>query len=265
MPAPAVMRSRRRRSSDAVHLVKDLRALRADAYAKLPAEFMGFSRSKIAPVGGSRRGVVRLSDFLAEKTGSTSGELTAGEWLSVPEQALAEATNGRLFLDPYGEVTRIRENLHFYPEDVRLKRLAGHLLLMAQSGQYNYRRCLGHGETGAAQLAAGEFARSTLSVIFLLNRRYQPFYKWSFRALRGLPELSELSVPLERLISTGNDPALAEEKAGLIEEIAQSVSLCLAEQGLIPVADAELERCAYVLNDRIGDHELRNLHILAAV
>ena len=235
------------------------------AYAKLPREFRGFRRAVLSPAGGARHGVFRTADFFLRKVGTADGVLSTRQWLSVPEQALAEATNGRLFLDPYGEVTRIRESLHFYPEDVRLKRLAGHLLLMAQSGQYNYRRCLGHGETGAAQLAAGEFARSTLSVIFLLNRRYQPFYKWSFRALRGLPELSELSVPLERLISTGNDPALAEEKAGLIEEIAQSVSLCLAEQGLIPVADAELERCAYVLNDRIGDHELRNLHILAAV
>ena len=29
--------------------------------------------------------------------------------------------------------------------------------MMAQSGQYNYSRCLAHGETAAAQLAAGEY------------------------------------------------------------------------------------------------------------
>lgn len=30
------------------------------------------------------------------------------------------------------------------PEDVRRKKLAARLIFMAQSGQYNYSRCLGH-------------------------------------------------------------------------------------------------------------------------
>ena len=54
---------------------------------------------------------------------------------------------------------------------------------MAQSGQYNYRRCLAHGETGAAQLACDELVRSTMHAVFLLNRAYMPFYKWAFRAM----------------------------------------------------------------------------------
>jgi len=44
------------------------------AYAALPSEFMGVTRPLMAPVGGSRRGVVRLTDFLADKTGSATGE-----------------------------------------------------------------------------------------------------------------------------------------------------------------------------------------------
>ena len=50
-----------------------------------------------------------------------------------------------------------------------------------------------------------------------------------------------------------------------VEEIAKAVSTCLAAQSLIQTDDAELERCAFAVNDRIGDPELRNLHILAAV
>ena len=69
------------------------------------------------------------------------------QWLSVPEQALAEAVNGELFDGP-GEVTAIRARLARWPEDVRRKKLAGQLLLMGQAGQYNYLRCLPHGETG---------------------------------------------------------------------------------------------------------------------
>ena len=112
------------------------------AYAKLPKEFMGFKRAMLSPVGGARKGVIRTAEFFEEKIGSPDGTLTPEEWLTVPEQALAEATNGVVFFDNFGEVTKIREALAYYPEDVRRKKLAGNLLLMAQSGQYNYKRCL---------------------------------------------------------------------------------------------------------------------------
>ena len=144
------------------------------AYAKLPKEFMGLKRASLAPVGGTRHGVIRLSSFLLEKTGSADGMLTVGQWLTVPSQSLAEAVNGALFLDGSGEATRIRAALSRYPDDIRKKKLAGHLLLAAQAGQYNYLRCLKHGEGGAAQLAAIEFARHAMSAAFLLNDVYEP-------------------------------------------------------------------------------------------
>ena len=139
------------------------------AYAKLPKEYDGAARSLMAPVGGARRGVIRTSEFFSEKIGSPDGMLTLGQWLSLPEQMLAEATNGEIWLDNLGEVTAIRERIATWPEDVRRKKLAGQLLLMAQSGQYNYARCMAHGEEAAAQLAVFEFTQATISTIFLLN------------------------------------------------------------------------------------------------
>ena len=137
------------------------------AYAKLPLSFLGFPRSGVAPVGGARHGVMRTGDFFLKTTGAANGELSLQQWLAIPEQALAEATNGILFFDHLGEVTHIREMLAAFPEDVRLKKLSGQLLLMAQSGQYNYLRCLDHGESAAAQLAVTEFVKSCISVVFL--------------------------------------------------------------------------------------------------
>lgn len=171
------------------------------AYAKLPKEFMGMKRSLVSPVGGARHGVIRTADFFKEKTGSVDGNLSIEEWLRIPEASLAEAVNGKVFHDPYGEVTAIRERLKVYPEDVRLKKLAGNLLMMAQSGQYNYTRCLKHGESGAAQLAVMEFVKSTLNVIFLLNKTYQPYYKWSFRALRALGKADNVQSEDARIAS----------------------------------------------------------------
>ena len=40
------------------------------AYSKLPQEFMGYKRSLVKPVGGSRNGVFRTSDFYNKKIGS---------------------------------------------------------------------------------------------------------------------------------------------------------------------------------------------------
>ena len=235
------------------------------AYAKLPKEFMGVSRAVMLPVGGARHGVLRTADFFQRTVGAANGALTLGQWLSLPEQALAEATNGELFFDNWGEVSRIREQLAYFPEDVRRKRLAGRLLLMAQAGQYNYRRCLGHGEKAAAQLAAIEFADSAMAAVFLLARRYRPYYKWRFRALSELPLLSGLAEPLERLLTTDNDAVLAREKEELIDEICAAVASVLRTEDLVETESEDLEKLAYAVNARVRDPELRNLHILSAV
>ena len=235
------------------------------AYAKLPKEFEGFRRSLMGPVGGARRGVLRTEEFFAEKIGASDGVLTLSQWLTVPEQSLAECTNGELYFDNRGEVTRIREALAFFPEDVRRKKLAGHLLLMAQSGQYNYRRCIRHGENGAAQLAAVEFVKSTMSAVFLLNRRYQPYYKWCFRAMRALPKLALLAELLEYLLTTDNEGYLAEDKYDVMESIAADIIDELMEQELTKATCGDLEKHAYSVNDSVTDATLRNLHVLAAI
>ena len=235
------------------------------AYAALPAEFEGYKRPSVAPVGGARTGVLRMADFFEEKTGSPTGELTPEEWLSVPSSSLGEAVNGEVFSDPSGIFTGIRDRLRHMPPDIRRKRLAGHLLTMAQSGQYNYQRCLDHGESGAAQLAAFTFVKSAVSAVFLLNDRYEPFYKWVFRAMRTLPLLSELEPLLTKIISTPNDPETSFEKYTDIETAAAAVIGALMDQELTKATCGDLEKHAYSVNDGIADGGLRNMHILSAV
>ena len=235
------------------------------AYAKLPKEYLGLTRGGLAPVGGSRHGVLRAEDFFTERIGSPDGGLTLQQWLTVPSYSLAEAVNGEIFRDDSGFVTAVRDRLRNMPEDVRKKRLAGHLLLMAQAGQYNYRRCLAHGEQAAAQLACAEFVTNTMNAVFLLNRTYMPYYKWSFRAMRALPKLSILAETLEYLLTTPNDETYAEDKYYMIEDAAASVIDELIDQHLTQASCGDLEKHAYSVNDGIADSEIRNLHVLAAV
>ena len=235
------------------------------AYAGLPREFMGLRRNLVSPVGGARHGVIRTADFLTDKTGTKDGVLSFYEWLSLPDYSLSEAVNGEIFEDRYGEITAVRDRLRHRPQDVRLKKLAGHLLLMAQAGQYNYQRCLRHGETGAAQLAVTEFVKNAMAAAFLLNDEYQPYYKWSFKALRGLDKLPFMAELLEYLLTTDNEQDTRDEKLEVIEGIAADVIGELQAQGLTQAVCGDLEKHAYSVNDRIADAQIRNMHILAAV
>ena len=209
--------------------------------------------------------MLRTAEVFLEKVGAPDGVLTLGQWLSLPEYALAEAVNGAIFFDGPGEVTAIRARLARYPEDVRRKKLAGQLLLMGQAGQYNYPRCLAHGEKGAAQLAAIEFARAAMSAAFLLNGVYQPYYKWALKAMRQLPKLALHAELVEYLISTDNEGDLAAAKRDVIEGMAGDVIAELAGQGLTRADCGDLEKHAYSVNDGIADAQLRNMHVLAAV
>lgn len=231
------------------------------AYANLPKEFMGYKRSRLSPTGGARHGVLRRSDFLLEKTGTPDGALSLRDFLYLPEQSLLEATNGALFHDGDGSFTLIRNRLSYLPEDVRRKKMAGELLLMGQAGEYNLPRALTRGDTASAQLCASEFVKSALHFIFLLNKAYLPYYKWQFRTLASLPALSHLADDLLSLIST---PA-SEKTLTRIGKIADALRAALRNEGLLTKAEASLEECAYTVNDKIGDHTLRNLHILAGV
>ena len=197
--------------------------------------------------------------------GAPDGVLTVDQWLKLPQQALLEATGGELFRDDLGEVSAIRAALKAMPEDVRKKRLSGHLLLMAQAGQYNYLRCLKHGEPAAAQLAVNEFVKSCMEVVFLLNRTYAPYYKWSFRALRQLPRLALTAETLEYLLTTGNDEELAESKYDMIESTAADIIDELQNQGLTKAICGDLEKHAYSVNDGIEDGDVRNLNILYTI
>ena len=136
---------------------------------------------------------------------------------------------------------------------------------MGQAGQYNYSRCIKRNDTAAAQLAVIEFAKAALNTIFLLNKKYMPYYKWSFRALNECEKLSFLSNDLEFLISSGNDKITAEKKIVLIEKICSDIFEELKLQKLTKYQGNEAEAHAYAVNNTIKNNDIRNFHILYGV
>lgn len=158
--------------------------------ARLPQEFGGYE-SRLLPMRRMGRvGPLAVEDFYKFFTGLAQPPATAQEWLGIPEYQLAACTNGAVFEDNAGVFTAWREALlPCYPEDVRLKKMAARCMVMAQAGQYNLSRSFGRGDAIAALLALARFAEAALSLVFLCNHRYMPFYKWAGKQAAALPLL----------------------------------------------------------------------------
>ncbi len=160
------------------------------AYDRLPVTYMGVTR-RVSPKAPKRVGVFRIGEFYERLTGFRDVPESNSQWLYAEDYRLAAATSGRVFRDELGEFTRIRKGLlAHYPEEVRIKKIAREAALIAQSGQYNYGRMLERGDKVTAQVALGEFMKHTMSIVYLLNRRYAPFYKWMHKGMEKLPVLA---------------------------------------------------------------------------
>lgn len=181
------------------------------AYDALPKAFMGCAARVEEEQGKGRVGVLCLEDFYLEILGRDSVPETAGEWFTVSEAALATATNGAVFEDPCGKFTAVREGLlAYYPREVWLKKLAESLARAAQAGQYNYARAMKRGERIAAEIALTEFVKEAMQIVYLLNKKYAPFYKWMHRGMKELAVCSEIGDMLSLLYQIP-DPAAAWE------------------------------------------------------
>lgn len=231
----------------------------ARAYRALP-----FKRAQArSALGENNRGVRRIRDFYSRYTGLPGAPEDELQWLALPSHALAEATNGAVFRDDQGLFTEIREKLLTgMPEDVRLKKLAARVIAMAQAGQYNYARCVRHGEYGAAMLAMAEFVNAACASIYLLNRRHMPYYKWQLRGMEGLEKLSGMREALDFLLTAENDEQGRILKSAVVEDICAAVIGELKAQRLSCGSWDYLEPHAFEIASRIESPRLRAMHIM---
>lgn len=233
------------------------------AYAKLPKEFMGIRKGLVSPVGGNRHGVITIENFYTRFLGAPTAPDTIERWLYTPTHSLASASNGEVFRDDSGVFSSVREILlKGYPEDIRRKKLSAHTVLMAQAGQYNFMRLIKRGESGAAQLAVFEFVKHAISAIYLLNNKYEPFYKWAYRGLEKLPVLGHISDSLQALTQLDNSDENIDLKQTVIEDIASLFVTEFQNQNLTKAICTDLEKHAYSILDSISDPNLRNMHIM---
>jgi hypothetical protein len=225
----------------------------------LPGTFLGYGPRQESRWGEGRVGVFETGKFYRRFIGLERAPSDLNEWLLLPENALAACTNGKVFTDLPGEFTRFRETLlAFYPEDVRKKKIAARCMTLGQAGQYNFPRCVRRGEPFAARYAETKFCADFLSVVFLLNRRYTPFYKWMHRAVRDLPLLGPWA---HEEISALTGETDASEKEDRIERMCGALIREFARQGLSHGESSFVPDHGPLIQGGIEDRDLRERNV----
>lgn len=258
-------------------LGNDVRAWKA----RLWAEHAGDPRYpfRVESAYGLAPTVVTPARFYAGLIGLPQGPQNVVEWRRVPESSLALCVNGRVFADPLGDFTRIREHIAgYYPEDLRLKKIAARCMALAQTGQYNYLRIAQRGDVVAKNIALAKFVQDAVSLVFLLNKAFMPYYKWAFRAMRDLPVLAEEVAPLleqlyaddlgERVVYGGLDEGTVVVRdisradrncAVIVEKICALFVRELKRQGLSSSPSTFLARHGEEVQGKIRDQQLAKL------
>ena len=202
------------------------------AYDELPVnEFLEKHKAEIGMEPGSslmtgarkhRVGVHSIEEFYTERTGIAGFPEKTEDWIETPMMYLAEAVNGKVFTDPLGKFTAIREAwAGFYPDSLIKKKVAANCGMAGKTGQFNYERSIKRGDIQAAHDCCEEFIHKASAAIFLLNRTYMPYYKWRARAMEDFKICKEAVKLLSKL--TQLNESKHEKKTELIEKISMDI------------------------------------------
>jgi Domain of unknown function (DUF4037) len=230
-----------------------------DAYETLPRMYMGLVR-KTARFSPQKLGVFRISDFYKRFTGLPHAPQHIGQWITLCDAYLCACTSGEVFYDPSGRFSDIRQKLlEFYPEDVRKFKIAVKCMSCAQSGQYNAIRLARRGESVAAAYARNTFCMDIMDLVFLLKKRFAPFYKWKHKAVKSLGPLGGSIHDAVAEVVSGSDDF---EIQVLMETMCNFVIDELKEQKLSDATGTFLLDHSLSVQQSISDEMLRQKDIL---
>ena len=97
-----------------------------------------------------------------------------------------------------------------------------------------------------------------MSMVYLLNHKYTPYYKWVHRGISGLPILGNYMFKKIEGIVVSNDYS---DKQQLVEEISTAVINELRKQVLSDLTSDFLLDHGPVIHDKITDEELRKRNV----
>jgi hypothetical protein len=159
------------------------------------------------------------------------------DWLSVSEQHLLELTAGTVYKDDFGELTRARELLAYYPDNVL------RFLLMrewnAVGGEwFPIGRISIREDHLGLRIQAARLVQRLMRIAFMVCRTYFPYKKWFGTQFKQLPIAPEIEPILLEL--------LEEKRWQQVEEkIGEVATILLHKQnslGITPQINLKMEK-----------------------
>ncbi|MFD4024716.1 DUF4037 domain-containing protein [Streptomyces sp. NPDC058576] len=227
-------------------------------------------RVSVDDVGGWLRD--RLGLPLAGPGGEPR-EPTVRDWLAMPQQKLAESTGGAVFHDGVGALTRARQELAWYPDQVWRYLLACQWQRISQEEAF-VGRCAEVGDDLGSAVVAGRLVRDLMRLCLLLGRRYAPYGKWLGSAFARLPGAGELLPSLRGAVTATDHPERerhlcdAYEAVGALQNrtgLAEEVDPARRPYHSRPFQVLHAERFAHALARTVTDPDLRSLPLTGSV
>jgi hypothetical protein len=107
------------------------------------------------------------------------------DWLTIPSQVLCVMTAGRVYFDNLGELTKLRQQLAWYPHDLWLYLMASVWDRIGQEEHLMPRAGFVGDELGSA-LIGSRLVRDVMSLCYLMEKQYAPYPKWFGTAFQRL-------------------------------------------------------------------------------
>lgn len=162
----------------------------------LPDSYRGHSLRE-AHLAGAGLAPDNLSAFLRRTIGIDHAPTTYEEWLRIPEEDIIHVINGEVWFDSLGEFSAVRETLNqYYPEPVRLRRIAHWCRYFSGMGTYALKRAILRNNEFYATTRFSNAIRLGIQLAFLLDKRYFPYDKWLMAYFERLPRLVDPLLPL---------------------------------------------------------------------
>jgi hypothetical protein len=199
--------------------------------ARLPSRWRGFD---LGEYYSRTKGVslASLEDHLTNTIGIDHPPRDYREWLAIPEEDITHVVAGEVWHDPSGRFSAVREALAaYYPEPVRIRRLAHWCRYFSGMGTYALKRALLRDNELYASTTFARALRWGVQMAFMLDRTYYPYDKWLTAAFRRLPRMA---ARLGEIVDEA--PRLStpwERKLALLDRMADVIDATMVEDGLI--------------------------------
>jgi hypothetical protein len=173
-----------------------------------------------------------LEHHLISTIGLDHPPASYAEWLAIPEEDIIHIIAGDVWHDPSQRFSAVRAALtNYYPEPVRLRRLAHWCRYFSGMGVYALKRALLRDNILYASTTFARALHWGVQMAFMLDRTYYPYDKWLTTMFHKLPRMG---ARLRAIVEEAPQLSTSwERKLQLLEQMTDILDAAMVEDGLI--------------------------------